>query len=230
MSLSPKARMLAGILAANAVLACAAAWAFYQRPPTPPQIEGVLLEEGRALPDFSLIDQHGQIFDNEDLLGDWHLVSYGFTTCPDICPTTLNQLVSFTRHLAQEGGPPAPKVLFYSIDYRRDTPEQLATYLPFFDDDYLGLTHRDDPENPHLAFEQGLGMISRLEPLSDGEDAINRNDYRVSHGVTLFLLNPAGELQAVFKPGEVTNDLPGFSPQTLARDYRAVRTYLSDSG
>lgn len=226
MSLSPKARMLAGILAANAALLCAAAWAIYQRPSPPPQIQGVFLAESRPLPEFTVIDQYGRPFDNSDLAGAWHLLSYGFTTCPDICPTTLNQLVAFTEALAEAGAPAPPEILFYSIDYRRDTPEQLAAYLPYFAEEFIGLTHGDDPDNPHLGLEQGLGLLAQLEPVNDGEDAIARNDYRVSHGVALYLLNPAGELQAVFKPGESGDGQPGFVPRTLVRDYRAVRAYL----
>ncbi|TXS94070.1 SCO family protein [Parahaliea maris] len=227
MSLSPKARMLVGILAANAALLCAAAWAIYQRPPAPPHIQGVYLDNSRALPDFTVLDQHGQPFGNRDLLGAWHLLSYGFTTCPDICPTTLNQLVSFTEALTGAEDTAAPRILFYSIDYRRDTPQQLAAYLPYFDKDFIGLTHEDDPDNPHLGLEQGLGLLAQLEPLSDSEDAIASNDYRVSHGVALYLLNPAGELQAVFKPVQTGAGLPGFAPETLVRDYRAVRQYVA---
>ncbi|WP_157976769.1 SCO family protein [Parahaliea mediterranea] len=227
MSLSPKARMLAGIAIANLVLLGAAAWAYLQRPPTPPQIQGALLQQPRALDDFRLIDQHGKAFSRSDLLGQWHLVSYGFTTCPDICPTTLNQLVAFDTLLAQDGAVPAPQVLFYSIDHRRDTPQQLSAYLPYFDQRFIGLTHRDDPANPHLPFEQGLGLVARLEPIGNDDAAIARNDYRVSHGVALYLLNPQGELQAVFQPDQAGSALPGFSPQTLAADYRAVRRYLA---
>ncbi|GAB3291646.1 SCO family protein [Parahaliea aestuarii] len=227
MSLSPRARMLLGIVVANLALLGAAVWAYQLRPPAPPQIQGVLLQKSQPLPDFQLIDQHGELFDRADLLGQWHLVSYGFTTCPDICPTTLNQLVAFDELLTQDGDDRSPQVLFYSIDYRRDTPAQLSAYLPYFDRDFIGLTHRGEPAGPHLPFEQGLGMTARLEPLGEGDDAIARNDYRVSHGVALYLLNPRGELQAVFQPDQWDGTQPGFSPQTLARDYRAVRDYLA---
>jgi protein SCO1/2 len=222
MALSPHKRMLAGFLLANFAIVAVAAYAVLLRPPAPPQIQGVLLDEGRPLPPFELIDQRGEPFDNEDLQGDWHLLSYGFTTCPDICPTTLNHLAEFSRRL-REQGQPVPRVLFYSIDHRRDTPRQLAAYLPFFDLEITGLTHRDDPDNPHLPFEQGLGMVAKLEAAG----APDSSDYRVSHGVTLYLLNPRGELQAVFKPGITADNLPAFSTPTLVADYLAVRNYLA---
>lgn len=223
--MAPRKRMLLGFVLAGAAVACAAAYAMLLRPPPPPQIQGVLLDDGRPLPAFELIDEKGQAFDNADLVGRWHLVSYGFTTCPDICPTTLSQLAEFAGQLRSRDRA-VPQVLFYSIDHRRDTPEQLARYLPFFDPAFTGLTHRDNPDNPHLPFEQGLGMVSKLEPLQ-GEEAIANNEYRVSHGVTLYLLNPRGELQAVFQPDPSTDQLPAFAPDTLVRDYLAVRDYLN---
>jgi protein SCO1 len=221
MALSPRKRMLAGFLLANAAVAAAAAWAVLLRPLAPPQIQGVLLTQGRTLPPFELIDQRGRPFDNGDLQGSWHLLSYGFTTCPDICPTTLNTLAEFSATLRDEGKAP-PEVLFYSVDYRRDTPQQLQAYLGFFDPAFTGLTHGDDPEGAYRPFETGLGLLSQLEPTGEADS----RDYRVSHGVTLYLLNPRGELQAVFKPRPGANGLPAFTTGTLVQDYLAVRDYI----
>jgi protein SCO1/2 len=119
-----------------------------------------------------------------------------------------------------------PRVLFYSVDYRRDTVRQLSTYMTFFDEAFVGLTHLDDPENPHLPFEQGLGIVSQLVPNLEAEGDHGPDDYQVVHGVTLFLLNPRGELQAIFEPEEVAPGVHAYDPERLAEDYRAVRRYI----
>jgi len=93
-SLSPRARMIAGFVTANLIIVVVAVVAWQLRPPAPPLIQGVLLPEARPLEEFELLDHQGQAFTNADLRGRWHLVSYGFTTCPDVCPTTLSQLAA----------------------------------------------------------------------------------------------------------------------------------------
>lgn len=218
---SPRARLLLGFAVANGLILLLAAVLLIQRDEPLPLIQGVYLAEGRALQEFSLLDHHGEGFSREDLQGRWHLVSYGFTTCPDICPTTLTQLDQFLRDV----GPYAEdlQVLFYSVDHRRDTVAQLATYVPYFNSAFIGLTHVDNPDNPHLPFESSLGITAKLEP---GEAD---NDYQVLHGVHLFLLNPDGELQAIFEPRELNPGVYGFNPSQLVRDYRKIREYQANS-
>lgn len=220
MSLSARSRMLLGFVLANIAIVVVAAAVYINRPTSPPQIQGVLLSEASSLPAFSLLDQGGDAFTNSDLLGRWHLVSYGFTTCPDICPTTLSQLSAAITQLGDQADD--LRVLFYTVDHRRDTVSQLAAYLPFFNEEFVGLTHLDNPDNTHLPFEQGLGMVARLVPDADPDSS----DYQVVHGLTLFLLNPRGELQAIFEPGNAGLGERAYHPDKLAADYLAVRQYL----
>ncbi len=216
--------MLGGFLAANALILVFVTLLLSFSPAAPPQIHGVLLAPARALEKFELLDNHEQPFTNADLQGRWQVVTYGFTSCPDICPTTLGELAQFTGALESRGRKP-PQILFYSVDHRRDTPQQLNSYLPYFRDDFIGLTHRDNPDNPHLPFERSLGIIAELLP-SGGPDS---SAYQVSHGVHLFLINPAGELQAVFEPSQTRGALPHFQPEDLLEDYLKVRDYLATS-
>ena len=223
--MSPRARMLVGFLLANTVIVLVAVVVLLNRPAAGPQIQGVLLPDARKLPDFELLDHNHDVFSNKDLVGSWHLISYGFTTCPDICPTTLSQLATLLRDLRDQGIDDLT-VLFYSVDHRRDTTDQLATYLPFFDASFIGLTYEDGDTGAHLPFEKGLGIVARLVP-SDGQAlAAGGNDYQVLHGVTLYLLNPEGDLQAIFQPDSQPGGDHGFDPDTLKRDYLAVRAYL----
>lgn len=225
MSLQPRQRMLLGFVLANTAIAAVLAALLLSRPLPPPQIQGVLLPEARALTPFVLTDHRGDTFSNRDLQGRWHLVSYGFTTCPDVCPATLAELASFRSQLAPELQHDL-QVLFYSVDHRRDTPAQLASYVSFFDSSFTGLTATDGGEAGAAAFASSLGIMSVLEP-AEGT-TLEDGDYQVGHGVTLLLLNPDGELQAVLEPGRVDAlGFPGFDIATLVRDYTAIRTHLS---
>lgn len=223
--MSPRTRLVAGFLIANIAIASFAALVWLNQPASPPQIQGVLLPEARDLSSFSLLDHNNDAFTNDDLKGRWHLVSYGFTTCPDICPTTLTQLANVTRQL-KERGQTDLRVLFYSVDHRRDTVSQLASYMPFFDPEFIGLTHLDDSDNPHLPFEQGLGIVAQLVPATGPDVDPALNLYQVNHGVTLFLINPKGELQAIFKPDSGLQGIHTFNADTILRDYLAIRSYL----
>ena len=217
--------MLGGFLIANIAIGLIATFVLLNRPASPPQIQGVLLPNARELPDFRLLDHHNRVFTNVDLKGRWHLVSYGYTTCPDICPTTLSQLASVRRQLEAQGHSDL-RVLFYSVDHRRDTAAQMASYVPFFDPEFIGLTHLDDSDNPHLPFEQGLGIVAQLVPATGpGSDPAD-NEYEVMHGVTLFLINPQGQLQAIFGPESSRSGVQSFDTKTVLRDYLAIREYL----
>ncbi len=72
--------------------------------------------------------------------GHWNLVFFGFTHCPDICPTTLQTLAAARSRLASEGHQPLPRIVLVSVDPERDTPAQMKTYVDYFGDDNLGIT------------------------------------------------------------------------------------------
>ena len=91
---------------------------------------------------------------------------------------------------------------------------------------FIGLTHLDDSENPHLPFEKSLGIVAQLVPLTGPEFDPADNEYQVNHGVTLMLLNPQGRLQAIFEPDTPAPGQHAFNPETLLRDYLAIRQYL----
>lgn len=223
--MSPRARMLAGFLLANVTIAIVASAVLLNRPASPPLIQGVLLPEARPLPAFELLDHHNRRFTNADLQGQWHLLSYGFTTCPDICPTILSQLAAVARDVKAQRDADM-RVLFYTVDHRRDTVAQMAAYVPFFDPDFIGLTYTDDNDKRHLPFEQGLGIVAQLLPLAGADSKSQHSEYQVLHGVALFLINPRGELQAILQPDTSFSGTHSFNPDTITRDYLAVRRYL----
>ena len=209
--------MILGFLLANAAVICIAIIVQQSQPQTPPVIQGVYLPQARDLPDFTVLDHQSQTFSNADLLGKWHLVSYGFTTCPDICPTTLAQLARVKALLGENADD--VQVLFYTVDHQRDTPKQMASYVGFFHPNFIGLTHLDDGANPHLGFEQGLGISAMLTPTANESDG---DAYDVAHGVNLLLLNPQGQLKAILKPGADHQNNKVFDAQTIYKDITLV--------
>lgn len=187
-------------------------WTHYAPPPA---IQGAYLQPARGLPSFTLTDHNHETFSRQRLRGQWHLVSYGYTHCPDICPMTLATLSRWVRTLESRNIYPDLKVLFYSVDSERDTPEVLAEYVPYFHPDFLGLTHQEG--RSYRNFEQGLGIVA--ENTGSGE--------WVNHGVMLLLVNPKAQLQAVFKPERNEHGLLHFEEKTLLEDYRAIRDYYA---
>jgi len=181
----------------------------------PPSIQGAYLQPARNLDSFHLLDHNHRSFTREQLKGQWHLIAYGYTHCPDICPLTLVRLAELKRTLDEEDTYPDLQVLFYSVDSARDTPEQLALYTQYFHPDFIGLTRAPAPMGNYKNFEQSLGILSRTRE----EENI------VSHGVMLLLINPKAQLQAVFKPEPNDHGMLHFDERRLLLDYHAVRRY-----
>ncbi len=165
---------------------------------------GTLLEPPRPLPTFSLVDHEGQPFDRNRLQGQWTFLFFGFTNCPDVCPMTLRMLSSVEKSLAALPDELRPRVALVSVDPKRDTPEQLATYVKYFNPAFVGVT--GDPAALD-EFTRQLGVPVVITETGDG-------GYTVDHSAALFLINPQGELRALFSPPH--------TPSAIASDYRRV--------
>lgn len=196
-----------GVLGIVAVLAAAlgAAVAHFSRMPEEPQ-RALVLESPRALPAFDLVDHHEIPFGPERLSGKWTFVFFGFTHCPDVCPTTLFTLNEVSQRLQDLPEGKRPAVLMVSVDPNRDTPEKLAGYVPYFNPDFLGVTG-DMPQI--LALTQAMGVAFTYTPRGDGTEG-----YAVDHTASIFLLDPDGRLAAVFGTPHAAGEIAG--------DYRTI--------
>lgn len=167
----------------------------------PHAFSGVAPDVPTAAPDFTLTDETGAPFALGDLRGRWILLVYGYTSCPDVCPTTLAQL----RQVKTELGPQADKVrvVFVSVDPERDTPDILQRYLAHFGADFKGLT--GTPEDVAIA-AQLYGV--RYEKGDEGESAAG---YLVSHTAHVYLIDPEFQLRMTFPFGvqaeEIVSDI-----------------------
>lgn len=178
----------------------------------PVELEGVLRPDFRPLQPFKLTDHNNTVFDEKRLQDKWSFVFFGFTSCPDVCPTTLNALASVHKLLTAENGknPDDMQVIFISVDPARDTFEKLAKYTTYFNKDFIGVT-AEKPEIDMLARQFGAGYILE-EETSPGE-------YNVAHTSAIFLVDPLGQLVASFsQPHQAT---------TIVSLYKKIRAYFS---
>jgi protein SCO1 len=176
------------------------------------------LESGTALPEpaslapFSLLDTRGAAITPAELRGHPTLVFFGFTYCPDVCPTTLALLATVQKELAPAyeklGG---LKVALITVDPERDTPEQLGKYISSFGGDLIGLTG-SPPEM--VKAQKSFGVASRRVDLAGG-------GYTMDHSATVFMLDSQARRVAVFTPP--------LRSEALMRDLRKLAPSL-DAG
>lgn len=150
------------------------------------------LMPARDIAPFSLRTANEAVLDNAALEGNWTLVFFGFTNCPDICPTTL-QLLSDARDSLTDAEPATalPDILLISVDPERDTPQALADYAAYFGDAVYGATG-DDAAIASIAAD--LGIVYVKVPLDD------EGAYTMDHSGTVLLIDPDVRLRAVFTP------------------------------
>ena len=181
--------MLSALLLGIAVLLAAGAALVWRHSMAPADLlTGTYLAPARALPDFSLIDQSDHPFGPQRLKGRWSLVFFGYTNCPDFCPTTLTTLAALDKRLRDAHAAVRPQVVFVSVDAQRDTPAQLAKYVPYFDPEFVGVTAAD--QKTIEAFAAQIGVAVALTPKPDG-------GYTVDHSAAIFVVNPEGKIRAV---------------------------------
>jgi protein SCO1 len=170
----------------------------------------------RALADFSLTDQHGNTVSRQQLYGQWTLAFVGYTSCPDICPLTLAKLAGVQPDLAKLVEQPV-KVWFVSVDPKRDSVEQLNNYVSYFEQaDVLGMTAGHDQLFP---FVRQLGLMYALS-------STTAEDYLVDHSASVALINPQGQLVAMFKPPMQPGELPVINAEQLLADFPLVLNKL----
>lgn len=147
---------------------------------------GTALPQARPVAAFSLTDQDGVAFDNSRLNGAPSLLFFGFTHCPDVCPTTLALMTQLHRDPALQ----ALRMVFVSVDPGRDDALTLRHYVEAFGGGFTAVRGEDAALDPLL---QNLGAVRSVQPLAG-------SDYAVDHSATLFYVDGKGALSAVFTP------------------------------
>ncbi|POD77076.1 cytochrome c oxidase assembly protein [Pseudomonas syringae group genomosp. 3] len=162
----------------------------------------VLLPKSRQLPALSMIDQNGAAVALDGLKDQWTLMFFGYTFCPDICPTTLAQIKQIRSELPK-AALERMRVVLVSVDPNRDTPQQLKQYLSYFDPQYIGLTA------PVADIQKLANSVSIPFIPAD----TSKPNYFVDHSGNLALIGPDGTqrgfIRAPLNNQKLVKQLPG---------------------
>jgi protein SCO1/2 len=196
---------MAAVVAMLSATAGVTLWKMTQMRQNPVFSSLIVLPEPRIIDDFALQDDSGQLFSLEQLRGNWTLMFFGFTHCPDVCPTALYELQNLKNLLEKEADSDSviPRIIFVSVDPERDSVEKLGQYLSYFDPGFIGVTGSHEELQP---FTRQVGIAYRIE-----EHEAGATSYAVDHSSGILLMNPAGQLHGVFptphKSELMANDL-----------------------
>ena len=168
-------------------------------------IQGTILSPARKVAVPALVKGDGGVFTLGDLTGHWSLLFFGYTHCPDICPTTMG-VVAQARKVAIANNHLFPQVYFVSVDPERDNVEMLSEYVQYFDTDFIAVT---GDEQLIKAFTLQMSVVYMKMPAED-----NAGDYIIDHSSALLLINPEGKLVAFFNPPH--------DPKTILKDIKTV--------
>ena len=162
-------------------------------------IKATVLEPPNSIGNFELVTHHGTPFTLDSLKGKWSLLFFGYTNCPDVCPTTLQTLTQVDKQIGENTTDDHQmQVVFVSVDPERDSPERLAQYVPYFDQSFIGVTGKQTEIN---RLTQQLGILHMRVESDDDQN------YLVDHSSSILLFNPNGELRALFSVPHKAKDI-----------------------
>lgn len=167
----------------------------------------VMLPQGRDIPDVTLTNQDGEPVATAELEGQWNLLFFGYTFCPDICPATLAELRHLRGKLPDEVKQRLQPILV-SVDPERDTPEQLKQYLDYFGAGFIGLT----------------GPLEDIQTLANAAGVpfipadTSKENYTVDHGGNLALIGPDGRLRGFIRAPLRTDKLAEQLPVLIGQE------------
>ena len=166
-----------------------------------------LFPDPKPLAAFALTDHNNRLFDLASLKGKWSFLFFGFTHCPDICPTTLAVLARVRDNIAKNTvGAENIQFVFISVDPNRDTAGKLRQYVDHFDTAFLGVTG-ENAQLGNLAGQLGAAYQVAIAP--------GVENYPVYHSAAVFLLDPRARYHAVFTPPH--------DAEVLSRRFKVVR-------
>ena len=147
--------------------------------------------EPRQLAEVTLVNQQGETVTNEVFKGHWSLLFLGYTFCPDVCPTTMAALGKIYPELKNISTDSPIQVVFVSVDPKRDTPERLASYVEYFNPEFVALTGEHKMLFP---FARSMGLMYAIAESTDNPN------YLVDHSASVVVVDPNGLAIGRFKP------------------------------
>ena len=184
----------------------------------PPSVEGEpeyfqTYPEPRAISPFSLVSHKGERFDTSSLKGQWSLVFVGYTFCPDICPATMAELNNIYPELQALNSVEPIRIVFVSVDPKRDSVERLAEYVSYFNEEFIALTGEHKTLFP---FVRNLGMMYAIAESTDNPN------YLVDHSASVVLIDPEARVIGRFKPKREPGKLSISDSQQILADMPVI--------
>jgi protein SCO1/2 len=190
MTLSKRVRTAGAVLAVAVVaVAAAAVWSVTRTDAY--VFKGGEITPPRAAPPLDLVDQNGEPFTLAQEEGNVLLVYFGYTTCPDLCPTTLNDFAIVKDELGEAGA--NVHYVLVTFDPERDTQERLSEYLGFFDPSFVGL--RGTAEQTE-AFKQAYGVTTKRVEYPE-----SATKYLIDHTALIYVIDKQGRLRLTYPYG-----------------------------
>ena len=164
----------------------------------PSLITGKILVRPMEIDNFELIDQNSEVFNKKSLQGSWTVLFFGYTNCPDVCPTTIYKLAEIKNGI-KEGLPSASfNTVLVTLDPDRDSAERLDEYIGYFDETMLGVTGTYE------------NIQSFTSSLSVFYQRINKDQgYDFNHTASIFVFDKDGSLFATMSPANTVGELEG---------------------
>ncbi len=197
------------IVIAGLVAAIVGGIVFLQVSKLPLPEQALYYQQPRVIKPFELAQNNGQSFKNKQLIGHWSLVFLGYTSCPDVCPTTLQNLNFIYDDLKVIAN--NSQVLLVTVDPKRDSLNKLNQYINYFNAEFIALRAEHDVLFP---FARNLGLMYAISGEGD--------DYLVDHSASLVLINPNGDIVAIFKPEQALGKVPSIDSDKLLSDYQKI--------
>ena len=145
---------------------------------------------------FNLVDPSGKTVTDSDFRGRWMLVYFGYTFCPDVCPTELQAVAASLDKLGSQATKLAP--IFITVDPDRDTPSVMGEYVKLFDDRIIGLSGSP---------AQIAAALRAYRVYAVKSESKATTSYLMDHSSFLYLMGPDGKLRTLFKPGTSSDEI-----------------------
>ncbi len=195
-----------------------------QGPKAPETEAAFVLPEAAAISDFNLNHLDKGAYDIDDARGQWSLLFFGYTHCPDVCPTELFMLAEMMRGIEHDPElvSQPPQVVFVSVDPDRDSLQHLQQYAGFYHPGFIGVTS-EQATIDRLCKSMGVfyervyyqdGKVLDLDAAATVPAGLE-DSYLINHSASIFLVNPAGNLHAIFTAPH--------DPNTMIRDLAAIQ-------
>ena len=173
-------------------------------PQAPVKLYGADIGGADFVGDFELLDHHGAKRQMSDYQGKVVVLFFGYTHCPDVCPTAMADMAKMMKLLGNDAN--QVQVLFVTLDPERDNQQVLAKYVPSFDERFVGLYGNT---------QQTTEVAKRYKVFFEKKDVAGKSGYTIDHSAGAFVFDKAGKVRIYFRNGQKPNEMASDLKQLL---------------